>query len=199
MKLTAVTTAADATAAQIDADEQTSLAAETKAEAALTYRQVEVAKRPPPPPAPTADELALIEKNKETGRLLLQKFEENARTTMNKYMKQLSTDTDNEITKQRYYKARSIYLEVAKSTGADSPAKAAERAVIAKAQDAKKKSDVATAFAAMESVEEVEAALEKAEVPAAVRNTIQQAKDSAEFAAVLEETRTNPAVAAELA
>jgi hypothetical protein len=50
---------------------------------------VEVAKRPPPPPAPTAAELAVIEKNKETGKLLLQKFEENAQTTMNKYMKQL--------------------------------------------------------------------------------------------------------------
>ena len=125
---------------------------------------MEIAKRPPPPPAPTAAELAVIEKNKETGKLLLQKFEENAQTTMNKYMKQLQTDPDNEITKQRYYKARSIYLEVAKSTGANSPAKVAESKVIQKAQDSKKKSDVATSFSTMESVEDVEAALEKVEV-----------------------------------
>lgn len=89
LKTTADTTAAESRVATIDSETSTERAAELKAEAALIYRQVEVAKRPPPPPAPTADELAAIEKNKETGRLLLQKFEENARTTMNKYMKQL--------------------------------------------------------------------------------------------------------------
>jgi hypothetical protein len=89
LKTTADTTAAASRVATIDSDTSTERAAELKAEAALIYRQVEVAKRPPPPPAPTADELAAIAKNKDTGRLLLQKFEENARTTMNKYMKQL--------------------------------------------------------------------------------------------------------------
>jgi hypothetical protein len=51
----------------------------------------------------------------------------------------------------------------------------------------------------MESVEDVEAALAKVEVAPAVLSTVEQAKDSAEFAAVLESTKTNPDVAAELA
>lgn len=95
--------------------------------------------------------------SKETGDLLLKKFEDNAKQTMDKFLqqtrKQAEQPAHNEVeveaqaeVRRKYFKAKAIYEEIAVKTGADSPSKVAERQVIATAEVNKKKTAVTTAI-----------------------------------------------------
>jgi len=95
--------------------------------------------------------------SKQTGDLLLKKFEDNAKQTMDKYLQQTRKQAEQPAhdeaeveaqaeVRRKYFKAKAIYEEIAEKTGADSPSKVAERQVIATAEVNKKKAAVTTAI-----------------------------------------------------
>lgn len=95
--------------------------------------------------------------SKATGDLLLKKFEDNAKQTMDKFYqatrKQADQPTHSEAeektqedVRKKYFKAKAIYEEIAVKTGNDSPSKIAERKVIATAEVEKKKQAVTGAI-----------------------------------------------------
>lgn len=80
---------------------------------------------------------------KKTGELLLKKFEDNAKKTMTKCLRHIKEKPDDQEGRKRYFKARAIYTSVAVKTGPDSPSKKAEKIIIEKAINNKKKTDIA--------------------------------------------------------
>lgn len=56
---------------------------------------------------------AEIDSNKQTGQLLLKKFEDNAKLTMDNLLKKLKNNMDDEEIKLKYFEARAIYNEIA--------------------------------------------------------------------------------------
>jgi hypothetical protein len=87
---------------------------------------------------------AEIDTNKATGQLLLKKFEEQAKSTMEGLLKKVRDNVDDEDVKKKYYQARAIYNEVAEQTGAESPAKKEEQKAMKEAIVNKKKADIVT-------------------------------------------------------
>jgi len=54
-----------------------------------------------------------VDKNKQTGQLLLKKFEDNAKVTMDNLLKKVKVTPNDEDIKKKYYKSRAIYNEIA--------------------------------------------------------------------------------------
>jgi len=58
-----------------------------------------------------------VDKNKKTGQVLLKKFEENAKGTMEKLLKGVRKNANDVELKKKYFKARAIYNKIAEETG----------------------------------------------------------------------------------
>ena len=56
---------------------------------------------------------AELDSNKQTGQLLLKKFEDNAKLTMENLLKKLKKNMEDEDIKKKYFEARAIYNEIA--------------------------------------------------------------------------------------
>jgi len=92
---------------------------------------------------------AEVDKNKETGQLLLKNLEDTAKRNMEGLLKEVRGATGTVATedlKKRYYQARAVYHEVAAQTGAESPSKVAEAVAVKQAVVNKKKTDIAASI-----------------------------------------------------
>jgi hypothetical protein len=151
--------------------------------------------------------------NTETGDLLMKKFEDNAKQTMDKFLQQTrkqaekapvdkAEEATQEEVRQKYYKAKAIYEEIAKKTGVDSPSKTAERKVIKTAEQNQKRAAVTEVIAKCYAPSDIAGAIEahpELEVVPETVESIKYAQDNEDFGELLNDAKENPQVAADLA
>lgn len=142
---------------------------------------------------------AEVDKNKQTGQLLLKKFEDNAKQTMEGLLKKVRKNFNDEDVKKKYYKARAIYNEIAEQTGSDSPSKKSERETVMKAVVNKKKADIITCVKKVTTMNDLTETLVKVEVEPVVVAAIEDVQDEPEMIETVQEAKEDPEVAAELA
>jgi hypothetical protein len=142
---------------------------------------------------------AELDKNKQTGELLLKKFEDNAKATMEGLLKNVRKNVDDEDLNKKYYKARAIYNEIAEKTGADSPAKTAERIAVQKAVVNKRKADIIKCVKKVTTMNDFTDNLKKIEVEPVVVKSIETVKDEEDMVEAVAEAKEDPEIATELA
>lgn len=92
---------------------------------------------------------------------MLKKFEDNAKSTMDKLLKQVRTSVNDDIIKKKYFKARAIYNEIADKTGDESPSKKAERATVERAIKNKTKAEVIKCFRGANNMDDIKQNIKK--------------------------------------
>ena len=116
------------------------------------------------------------QKDKTAGKNLLQKYENNARMSTERYLGEMRKDPNNESIKTKYYQQKDRYTQIAKMTGYLSPAKIAirkglelakitqkENIVYGSVKNAKTPKDVAKALVEAGATKEVAEVLEREE------------------------------------
>jgi hypothetical protein len=138
------------------------------------------------------------EKDKRAGELMLKKYEDGAKVTMNRYKTAFRKDSSDQATKQKYFLMRERYLTISKMTGPDSPSKVAIKKAYDEALDTHKQTTVTAAMTDATTNADVTKALVRAEVPAAVVDTLQKEASNADLNEALTEAK-NPEIAQKLA
>jgi hypothetical protein len=139
------------------------------------------------------------EKDKRAGELMLKKYEDGAKVTMNRYKTAFRKDSSDQATKQKYFLMRERYLTISKMTGPDSPSKVAIKKAYDEALDTHKQTTVTAAMTDATTNADVTKALVRAEVPAAVVDTLQKEASNADLNEALTEAKKNPEIAQKLA
>lgn len=142
---------------------------------------------------------AEVDKNKKTGQLLLKKFEDNAKQTMDGYLKKVKKNVNDEYVKAKYYKAKAIYNEIAEQTGGDSPSKIAERDAVKKAVFNKKKADIVVCVKKITTMVDLTTRLKEVEVEPVVIESIEDVQEDVEMIETVKLAKEDPEAALELA
>lgn len=140
-----------------------------------------------------------VDTNKQTGQLLLKKFEDNAKSTMDVLLKEVRELPDDEDVKEKYYQARAIYNEIAEQTGVESPSKKAEAKAVKVAVDNKKKADIITKVKEVVTVADFTDQLEIIEVEPEVLYNFTLVQNEVEIVNAISDAKNDPDVAAALA
>lgn len=140
-----------------------------------------------------------VDQDKRTGQLLLKKFEDNAKVTMDNLLKKVKKVPEDEDVKKKYYKARAIYNEIAEQTGQDSPSKLAERETVKKAIENKKKAEIITTVKKLTTMEDLTDNMTKIEVDPVIVGAIKDIQEEPEIIECIKEAKQDPVIAVELA
>ena len=139
------------------------------------------------------------EKDKKAGELMLKKYEDGAKVTMNRYMTAFRKEPSDQSLNEKYFLMRERYLTISKMTGPDSPSKVAIKEAYDEALETHKQTTVTTAMTDATTNADVTKALIRAEVPAAVVDTLEKEADNADLNEALTEAKRNPEIAQKLA
>jgi hypothetical protein len=129
----------------------------------------------------------------------LKKFEDNAKSTMETLLKEVSEMPDDEEVKTKYYQARALYNEIAEQTGVDSPSKKAEAKAVEEAIDNKKKADIVAKVKEVVTVPDFTDQLEIIEVKPEIIVSFGMVQNEPEIVNAIIDAKNDPDVAETLA